>query len=37
MREYTIRKDGLCNTLTTVTKDNYIVEVSDGRVENNNI
>lgn len=24
MREYTIRTDGLCNTITTVTKDNYI-------------
>lgn len=24
MREYTLRTDGLCNTLTTVTKDNYI-------------
>lgn len=26
MREYTIRNDGLCNTITTVQKDNYIVE-----------
>jgi hypothetical protein len=25
MREYTLRDDGLCNTITTVTKDNYIV------------
>lgn len=25
MREYTLRTDGLCNTLTTVNKDNYIV------------
>lgn len=24
MREYTIRTDGLCNTITTVVKDNYI-------------
>lgn len=24
MREYTLRTDGLCNTLTTVVKDNYI-------------
>ena len=24
MREYTLRTDGLCNTITTVTKDNYI-------------
>lgn len=24
MREYTFRNDGLCNTITTVTKDNYI-------------
>lgn len=24
MREYTFRTDGLCNTITTVTKDNYI-------------
>lgn len=25
MREYTLRTDGLCNTITTCTKDNYIV------------
>lgn len=25
MREYTIRMDGMCNTITTVQKDNYIV------------
>jgi hypothetical protein len=25
MREYTIREDGCCNTLTTVQKDNYIL------------
>lgn len=24
MREYTLRTDGLCNTITTVTKDKYI-------------
>ena len=24
MREYTLRTDGFCNTITTVTKDNYI-------------
>lgn len=24
MREYAFRTDGYCNTLTTVTKDNYI-------------
>lgn len=27
MREWATRKDGLCNTLTTVQKDNYILEV----------
>ncbi len=27
MREYTVRTDGCINTLTTVLKDNYIVEV----------
>lgn len=27
MREYTVRKDGLSNTITTVLKDNYILEV----------
>ncbi len=27
MREYTIRTDGCINTLTTVCKDNYIVEI----------
>lgn len=26
MREYTLRNDGLSNTITTVTKDNYVVE-----------
>lgn len=24
MREYTLRTDGICNTITTVQKDNYI-------------
>lgn len=24
MREYVLRTDGICNTITTVTKDNYI-------------
>lgn len=43
MREYTTRDDDCCNTLTTVTKDNYILEVqcaamrgrynSDGKIE----
>lgn len=28
MREYTVRKDGISNTITTVQKDNYIMEVS---------
>lgn len=27
MREYTVRKDGLSNTITTVQKDNYVLEV----------
>lgn len=27
MREWTTRKDGLSNTLTTVQKDNYILEI----------
>lgn len=26
MREYTVRVDGCCNTITTVQKDNYILE-----------
>jgi hypothetical protein len=26
MREYTLRTDGYCNTITTVPKDNYILE-----------
>ena len=36
MREYTFRSDGCCNTLTTVTKDNYIAigVVMRGRYEN---
>jgi hypothetical protein len=25
MREYTLRDDGLCNTITTAIKDNYIM------------
>lgn len=25
MRKYTTRTDGLCNTITTVPKDNYII------------
>ena len=28
MRQATIRKDGCINTLTTVLKDNYILEVT---------
>ena len=27
MREYTIRNDGISNTITTVQKDNYILEM----------
>lgn len=27
MREWTIRDDGYANTLTTVLKDNYIIEI----------
>jgi predicted acyl esterase len=41
MREHTIRNDEVCNTITTVQKDNYIVVSaalrgrynSDGRIE----
>lgn len=29
MTKYTPRSDGLLNTLTTVLKDNYILEVND--------
>lgn len=28
MREYTVRTDGCCNTITTVQKDNYIAEIN---------
>lgn len=28
MREYTVRTDGFCNSLTTITKDNYILEIT---------
>ena len=28
MREYSIRSDGFSNTITTVQKDNYILEIS---------
>lgn len=35
MREYTLRTDGLCNTITTVQKDNYIVvKNNNGDIEN---
>lgn len=27
MREYTLRTDGCCNTISTVVKDNYILEI----------
>lgn len=27
MREYSIREDGLSNTITTVVKDNYVIEL----------
>lgn len=27
MREWTVRQDEYCNSLTTVTKDNYILEI----------
>lgn len=41
MREYVLRTDGVCNTITTVTKDNYIAVAaamrgrynSDGKIE----
>lgn len=29
MREWTVRKDGCSNTLSTIQKDNYILEISD--------
>ncbi len=34
MREYTIRNDGYSNTVTTVQKDNYILELKDVTYEN---
>ena len=33
MREYTLRNDGLCNTITTVTKDNYIAVENKGYLD----
>lgn len=35
MREYTLRTDGLCNTITTVPKDNYIIVSGAMRRQNN--
>lgn len=43
MREYVPRTDGFCNTITTVTKDNYIIMGaamrgrynSEGKIEQN--
>lgn len=29
MREWTIRTDGYCNTLSTIQKDNYILVIND--------
>lgn len=29
MREWTVRKDGYSNALSTIQKDNYILEISD--------
>lgn len=29
MREWTVRKDGYSNTLSTIQKDNYILEIGD--------
>ena len=30
MREWTVRQDEYCNSLTTVTKDNYILIINEG-------
>ena len=35
MREYTIRDDGCSNTLTTVLKDNYILEILQNETNQN--
>ena len=32
-----INKDGICNTLTTVLKDNYVIEMEVEEVDNENI
>ena len=29
LREYTIRTDGISNTLTTAQKDNYVIEMEE--------
>lgn len=29
MREWSIRKDGICNTISTVLKDTILVEIDD--------
>jgi len=29
LKEYTIRNDGIINTITTIVKDNYIIEKND--------
>lgn len=31
MRQYAIREDGCCNTISTVIKDNYILEIVDNQ------
>ncbi len=36
MREYVIRNDGIANTITTVTKDNYLLEIKEDESEENN-
>ena len=36
MREYVLRNDNIANTITTVAKDNYLLEVIENESEENN-
>lgn len=36
MREYVLRNDDITNTVTTVTKDNYLLEITEDESEGNN-
>lgn len=36
MREYVLRNDNIANTITTIAKDNYLLEITENESEENN-